>query len=183
MRPYTFGYQRPGEAHFCRMFDQYHPCVLEHNTDYCAVVKASSHGHASWRFRAANAIRACFVPPVVGFVVETARGAGATEDVDFTRTGVLTLRWGGFYDDCAGMARYEVSVYRWLPLARSWEPILWRHTDSVTKAWDVVLDMPGFHRVVVCGITAAGLQSCARSDGVHYDVTPPAGGRVIECHV
>ena len=177
MQPYAYGYQRPAEINWCRLFNRYDSCTLQHGTDYCAVVQASSHGMDGPRVRSTHVLRACLSAPATGFAVETA-GAGYADDLDYSASGQLSIRWGGFFDDCAGIAAYRATVRVWHANSSRWQPILQTTLNGTTYAWSVALPQPGFHRSSICGVAASGLESCARTDGIHYDDTPPNGGHI-----
>ena len=57
-----------------------------------------------------------------------------------------------------------------------------RLPPSAPRETGFVLPAPGFYRGRVCAVAPTGLtdpvRSCAASDGVHYDVTPPSRGRL-----
>ena len=131
-----------------------------------------------------------------------------TQDRDYTHANVLRVTWHGFRDDCAlGIEMYNVTLLRLGPLPhvqaltaanttsnmsvqatpestdgeQDWRElnstVIYRSVIAIREL-SYVLEVAGLYRVRVCGTAVTGLTSCASSDGLHYDVTPPTLGRL-----
>ena len=156
-------------------------CRLAHNTSYCAVVRAiNQHGLPGERVRSTG-VRICSQPPVAGIVWEQDGDSPALLDF-IGEVRDITCAWRGFSDACSlGIETYSTYLQR-LELNGSWTPLLSRvvgtHTTWAERSVRFFVYEDSEFRCAVCGTAASGLTSCAYSDGVTLDTSPPSRGSV-----
>ena len=186
-------------------------CQLLREQRYCFVVQAiNAHGIAGPR-RRSDGVQVCG-PPTAGVVVEASSPvpqasalwgvhalthharvslddqAPVNQDLDYTYSNTLHVRWYGFSDDCAlGIEAYTVSLLRFDVSAHGFAAAnqdAWEQLNSTQilrgspRVHSFELDVGGMYRVRVCGISLTKLEACAESDGVVYDTTPPTHGEL-----
>ena len=173
-------------------------CELPDRTELCFVVRATNV-HGLVQKVASNGALFCAdgLLAVSGGTVQDRRWKAASQgpaflaeagyvdvsrlmvgDVDYTGLADLLVSWEGFVSSCAPISKYEVelevlsgdgdTVTSWTPIAET------AHTVS-SLASHVRMPSDGRYRVRVCAFTLVNHTSCAWSDGVVYDSTPPTG--------
>ena len=114
-----------------------------------------------------------------------ATDAPPTQDLDYARTDTLRVRWHGFRDACAmGIEEYTVTLLTQLFNATgggmsgsdSWRELNTTVHPRGSALQSFQLREAGLYRVRVCGRAITDLSSCAESDGVYYDTSPPMRG-------
>ncbi len=140
---------------------------------------------------------------VTGLVRSTAHSADS--ETDATSTAFLDVGWGGFDDECAfGVETFTLTLERRVNATRGQPPseYVWldervevfdrpSHTLMAVdetleyshrlseRLWPGDVELPeGEYRSRVCATSVLGLTSCAISDGVIVDRTPPTDGEV-----
>lgn len=165
----------------CPLMPSSSTCRLVHNTSYCAVVRAiNKHGIIGDRVRS-NGVKVCTQLPVAGIVWEQDGYSSRLLDyVGASRD--ITCAWSGFTDSCAyGIETYRATLQQ-LEQSGSWvnlmSTVVGTKTSPSKRSTDLPVSQDGEYRCRVCGTAASGLKSCAYSDGVTLDSTPPSQGTV-----
>lgn len=179
--PYAYGYQRPAEPGFCRLLPSEVLCLLADTVRYCAVVRArNEHGWVSER-RRSNGVTVCNRMPSAGWVTEFTTSPleeATTEDADYTGVESISIHWHGFADPCGAPLTYTVTLER--RASARWE--LEASKVLRTTLTNFSLASAGLYRAQVCAASAetglTGTSSCATSDGIIFDTTPPSRGQL-----
>ena len=165
----------------CPLLPSSASCRLTHNTSYCAVVRAVNiHGIQSERVRS-NGVRICTQPPVAGVVWDQDGDLPALLDFVGTPRNI-TCAWSGFRDACAlGIETYRATLQRVEvngTLTDLAFVVVGVHSTPARRSHEFYLPGASVYRCRVCGTAATGLKSCAYSDGVVLDLTPPLRGEL-----
>ena len=109
-------------------------------------------------------------------------------DIDATSRDEIVLKWWGFIDVCAGrIATFAVELQVFNPEENVWQRVRrfvqpQLGAPDATQSVALLLPYAGRFRSSICATGLTGLsdpvKSCALSDGVEYDVTPPVAGHV-----
>lgn len=162
-------------------------CLLQHNTTYCAVIRAiNAHGLQSER-RRSGGTRACLLPPLAGRVLlslhlpNESASERSPERSYVTAPALVHTRWHGWSDSCVGHIHAYTAMWEALSggqVRGSWEVIESIHLNATASSLQFNLSATGTYRVTVCGRVVTGLQTCVSSRRLVFDDTPPSTGVV-----
>ena len=172
----------------CTLMPYSPTCTFWHDVSYCAVVKAHNY-HGGYTMARSSGMKVCTKPPIGGSVSDGVDTNEADGEMDVTNRALLAVSFTGFDDLCAqGVHDYSVHIEKrvggWAGERRAyatWQEVNVHLLGLYDQPWvnqDLTAFGAGEYRSTVCGTSLVGHTTCASSDGLIFDMTPPTVGVV-----